>query len=461
MTSGSVKRKTIMNKKSLFAVGALVVSTAIAVAVNTANAADPAAGSADKQLQIYPKNLARQQLGTNLFVFNPTSQSYVPTEAAAAWLDDDVATSWPPAPGKSYYLLSFSQAQLITNFSLSTKAGSNGTVTIYASDDLAPPAAKSWTPIVKDISVEAINNKTMDKPFSRMTKYLLIETNIADPSPWYSLYVYGESPSTAYHIEKREKSIDTTPIFGQFVNNGTMFNLSSLYANASVVYSNTSTDPVELQKALDDNAETSITIAPSKTDSGLVVRFAQAQQIQRISVMADPAAKGKLDFFLVNSLPGGSSAPATPTAANDAQFMKVANTIAPTTPAPANGPVQLDGLTPNTTMVLDGSGHNSIDFPAVTCSYMIVRWTPETAGQNLSIAEINSFGDYSLNDYQLISDAPASVAEGPGDAADASKDGDYSKDKQAPPPVAEGPGKDPFVPGGLGFPPNLTHLISP
>ena len=46
---------------------------------------------ATKQLQVYPKNLARQHLGANLFVFNAKNQAYVPTEAAAAWLDDDAA----------------------------------------------------------------------------------------------------------------------------------------------------------------------------------------------------------------------------------------------------------------------------------------------------------------------------------------------------------------------------------
>jgi hypothetical protein len=87
---------------------------------------------------------------------------------------------------------------------------------------------------------------------------------------------------------------------------------------------------------------------------------------------------------------------------------------------------------------------------------MIVRWTPEAAGQNISLSEINSFGDYSLGDYTLVSDLPA-VAEAP----DMSKEGDF-KGKQAPPPVGELlPGKDPFVPGGLGFPPNLTNHLSP
>jgi len=111
-------------------------------------------------------------------------------------------------------------------------------------------------------------------------------------------------------------------------------------------------------------------------------------------------------------------------------------------------------------LVLDGStGRGSIDFPPVMASNMIVRWTPETAGQNLKINEINSFGDLSLNDFQLVSDLPA-VGEQP--AADMSKDEKDSKDKQGPDPVGELlPGKSPFLPAGIGFDPNLPTPLSP
>src|SRR5688572_9638461 len=43
-------------------------------------------------LQSVPKNLARQHYGSNLFVFDTNTQRYVATEAAAAWLDDDLST---------------------------------------------------------------------------------------------------------------------------------------------------------------------------------------------------------------------------------------------------------------------------------------------------------------------------------------------------------------------------------
>jgi hypothetical protein len=244
------------------------------------------------------------------------------------------------------------------------------------------------------------------------------------------------------------------------VNNQTVFNLSSLYANGLVVYSNANEGTVAMQKSIDDNPESGITIAPSQNESGLVIQYGDARQIQRLSVFADPAAKGRLDFFLVDN---ASTVPAPVTSnTQESQYIKASN---PQTVAPAaadtttSGPVSLDKMTPTVTLVLDGSnGRGSIDFPAVTASKMIVRWTPQTAGESVAIREINSFGDFSLNDYELVPD-PSAVAEQLGDV---SKDGKDFKDKQGPDPVGELlPGKNPFMPAGLGFPPNLTRVVSP
>src|SRR5688572_25785042 len=113
--------------------------------VSAATAVAAVAADADTaQLQSFPKNLARQHLGANLFQYSPTTQAYTPTQAAAAWLDDDISTGWAMLSGKQYYLIAFPEAELISNFSLSARPAS-GTVSLYAGDEPAPPGAKSWT----------------------------------------------------------------------------------------------------------------------------------------------------------------------------------------------------------------------------------------------------------------------------------------------------------------------------
>ncbi len=72
--------------------------------------------------QIFPKNLARQHLGTNLVQWDAAKKVFTPTQAAAAWLDDDVTTGWPLMAEKQYYLITLQRAELLTNFARSPRA---------------------------------------------------------------------------------------------------------------------------------------------------------------------------------------------------------------------------------------------------------------------------------------------------------------------------------------------------
>jgi hypothetical protein len=102
-------------------------------------------------------------------------------------------------------------------------------------------------------------------------------------------------------------------------------------------------------------------------------------------------------------------------------------------------------------ITFDGSNPRaSIDFTPTSGTELVARWTPDTAGQALNLREIDSFGDVTLNDYDL---APAAVAEGPSETSGKEELGDG---KQALPPVGEElPNKTAFVPGVPVFPPNI------
>ena len=139
--------------------------------------------------------------------------------------------------GTQHYLLALSEPEMVTNFSVSTRPTA-GTFTLYVGDEPAPPSAKSWTAVARDIPLESINEKKLARPFGRLAKYVLIETNIADPGPMFSLYVYGSKPAVSYDLRQRAQAIDTAAIFGQHVNNQTTFNRSGLYARGRVDYAN-------------------------------------------------------------------------------------------------------------------------------------------------------------------------------------------------------------------------------
>jgi hypothetical protein len=391
---------------------------------------------ANKQLQIYPKNLARQHLGSNLFIFNNANQSFVPTEAAAAWLDDDVTTGWPMLAGKQHYMLSLPEPQLLTNVSLSTRPA-DGMVTIYAGDEPAAPGAKSWTVVAKDVPIDSINQRRLAKPFSRFAKYLLIETDVAEPGPVFSLYVFGDRPAVNYNVQSREQEIDTRSIFGPYVNNQTAFNTAGLYSQSRVTYSNSPEGFLSWQKAVDDNPESSLTLAPSTDQAGAVVSYGTARAVSRVAVLTDAPAKGRLDFFVASTADSAAAAP-------------------------------LEGLEPVASITLDGSNaRSSADFTPATGEQLLVRWTPDNAGDALTLRELNTFNSLSLANTEL-SVRPEVIAEV--GRADYSKDGKSFKDFKEP--VAAGPEEDlapvadfnqksPYLPGALGFPPIITGAPEP
>ena len=409
-------------KTMSFALLASAVCATFAVAVDN----DPAA----RQYQVYPKNLARQHVGSNLFVFNTTSQTYVPTEASAAWLDDDVTTGWPVLAGKQHYLLALAEPELVSNFSVSARP-SDGTISIFAGDEPAAPGARSWAPLAQSVAFNSVNEKKFEKPFTRFAKYILIETDLANPGPLYSLYVYGEKPATIYTTREREQPIDARAIFGQYVNNQTTFNSNGLYGHSTITYANSPDGSTAWQKAIDDNPESAVALAGSTNEPSAVISYGAPQSLSRVSVLTDGTSKGKLEFFAIND------------------------------PSEAAGTPSLDGQTPIASLVLDGSStRSSLDFPSVNATKLAVRWSPIVPNETLSLRELGSYGSSSLDNYEvgLKNEAIAAYDASGADAgyfADG-KDMKDPKDPKDPAEVAAGPPGGPYLPGALGFPPNFS-----
>jgi hypothetical protein len=407
-----------MNKTLL----ASFLSVAAVAAATAADEVDPA------QLQSFPKNLARQHLGANLYQYSPTTQAYTPSQASAAWLDDDITTGWAPLSGKQYYLLAFPEAELVSNFELSGRAA-NGTISLYASDEPAPPTAKSWSLLAKDIPYASVNEKRLAKSFARAAKYLLIETDLADPAPIYSLNVYGNRPAVAYEIRNREQPIDAKAIFGPYTNEATAFNVTGLYAKSYVKPQEGQGSFADVQKAIDDNPETSVTIGGAQP-AVLEVHSADAKPISRIAMEVNPGAKGRFDFFL-----SGDTAPT-------------------------------DTSKPTASLVLDGtSSRASVDFPATAANVVTARWTPANGSDAVKVQELNAFGDKTLA-VNTVATGPDLVAErdeagnriARAHSGRGGKDGKDAKDaKEAANPEGIGAlDQGPYLPGALGFPPTPT-----
>jgi hypothetical protein len=378
------------------------------------------------QYQVFPKNLARQHLGTNLVQWDAAKKVYTPTQAAAAWLDDDVTTGWPLMAEKQYYLVTLQHAELLTNFSLSTRP-STGTISLYAADTAAAPGDKGWTPLLKDTPLDTVNQK-LSRDFSKVAKYVLIETSVPDPGPVYSVYLYSHKPAVSYQVTRRERAINSRDVFGPYENESTAVNSAGLYAHTTVA-SGDGTDAVTLQRAIDDNPATSITVTPGKPT---VVRYDQPRMVSRVALLGDANAKGKVDIYM------------------------------------AGRETSIEGAAPTMTMVLDGtSPRASVDFPATQASEVRMVWTPANGTDPLVVREINTFGDTTLSSYAVNATPGTSAAvvdrdtssseEGSSRTARNGRDGKETLDPKDPKgdPAGIGSIDKPFLPGALGFPPTF------
>lgn len=437
-----------MNRSMLAPI--VILASSIA-AVAAAAEADPA----EKQLQVYPKNIARHHIGANIFLFNPTSQSYTPTEAAAAWLDDDVNSGWAPVAGKQHYMLALPEPEVINNFALSS-LGTKGTVTIYAGDEPSAPGAKSWQPVVRDIPIESIDGKKLAKPFNRLAKYILLETDITEAAPIHSLYMYGERPAVSFQLVKRDQPIDTKAIFGPYTNDLAAISTSGLYSGGRVAFSTESGNYTAWQKVIDDNPETGVGLITGGDQAAMVLKFHDSYPVNRLSVLAGNKSKGKLEVFVVPSLPDAAVAAApAPTEGVQPVASKKKSTA-------VSQPVPLTGLTPAATFNFDGSNvRQSQDLTGAQGNALLFRWTPEFAGESLVLSELNAFGGLSLTDYALAL-SPEAIAEL---AKDRSKDGKAfvdGKGGKAPlEPVGElFPRQTPYLPPALGFPPPIPPTFT-
>lgn len=427
----------------------ILVSTIAAIAA--AAESDPA----EQQLQVYPKNIARHHVGANLFLFDATSQSYMATEVAAAWLDDDINTGSAPVAGKQYYLLALPEPEVINNLALSTQ-GLKGKLMVYAGDEPSIPGAKSWQPIARDITIESIDGKKLAKPFNRLAKYVLLETDIVEAAPVHSLYLYGERPAVSFQLAKREQPIDTKAVFGPYINNLGAISTSGLYAGGRVAFSTEAGNYTAWQKAVDDNPESGVSLITSGDQAGMVLNFHDSRPVTRLSILAGNPSKGKLEVFVVPALPDAAvaAAPAPADGVQPVANKKQSSAIAQ--------PVELTGLTPAATFNFDGSNlRQSQDLTNVQGTALLLRWTPEFSGEAFVVKELNAFSDLSLADYALAL-SPDAIAEL---ASDRSKDGKAfvdGKDGKAPlEPVGElFPRKTPYLPPALGFPPPIPPTFT-
>ena len=202
---------------------------------------------------------------------------------------------------------------------------------------------------------------------------------------------------------------------------------------ARALYVSSGPDIKLASQMIDDQAATSFVFSPTDNSPVAVIDLGKVATVRRLSAVYSPRATA-IDFYVLPTLPGADSAS---TLKLDQKTLANLKSVA--------------------SAIDDGTqGRASVDFPATSGRYVMVRWSPASHSDTaFTVAEVSAFSPTRGN--LLASNRDFSSAQTTSDSKDVadSKDVSDSKDipEEAPPqPPAEGP------PPSLPNPPPFTFI---
>jgi hypothetical protein len=202
---------------------------------------------------------------------------------------------------------------------------------------------------------------------------------------------------------------------------------------ARALYVSSGADLSLANKMIDDQAATSFVFSPTDNSPVAVIDLGKVATVRRLSAVYSPRATA-IDFYVLSTLPGVGGVDSLKLDEKTFAHLKsVASAID-------------DGT----------QGRASVDFPATSGRYVMVRWSPAShADTAFTVAEVSAFSPSRGN--LLASNRDFSSAQTTADSKDVADSKDLSDNKdipeEAPPqPPAEGP------PPSLPNPPPFTFI---
>jgi hypothetical protein len=204
---------------------------------------------------------------------------------------------------------------------------------------------------------------------------------------------------------------------------------------ARALYVSSGADLSLANKMIDDQAATSFVFSPADNAPIAVIDLGKVATVRRLSAVYSPRATA-IDFYVLPTLPGSEG--------NNANSLKLdEKTFA--------------NLKSVASAIDDGSqGRASVDIPATSGRYVMVRWSPAShADTGFTVAEVSAFSPSRGN--LLASNRDFSSAQTTADSKDVADSKDISDNKDVPEdvppqPPAEGP------PPSLPNPPPFTFI---
>lgn len=204
---------------------------------------------------------------------------------------------------------------------------------------------------------------------------------------------------------------------------------------ARTLYVSSGTDLMQANNMIDDQAATSFGFSAQDNSPIAVIDLGKVATVRRLSALYSPRA-GAVDFYLLQTLPGATSGNDS-LKFNDRTFAK---------------------MKPVGSAIDDGTlGRASVDFPATTGRYVLLRWSPAShADTAFTVAEVSAVGPSSGN--LIAANRDFSGEETTADSKDVADSKDIADNKDIPEdaPPAEPPAEGP--PPSLPNPPPFTFI---
>lgn len=353
-----------------------------------------------EQTPSYPENLARYHAGA-LIEATPRSHPIAHLQissnaedrnaAEAALLCDDPTVGYALPPGKSTILVSLSKIENVGRISF-LNTGARGGVTIATSSAKLSADSPQW----RSVAEQALSSNTVEANIGGgEAKYVRLNFDVTEPGRIAAFGIYA-TPQVSDFTAPRMRKLplpDKSDSFALI-----SYNLTDIHAKARALYVSSGADLRQANNMIDDQTSSTFSFATEDGMPTAVVDLGKPSTLRRLSAIYSPQA-GKMEFYLLSSLPGAtaSSGSVPPQSAPETTTFDEA---------------ALSGLKVVGSVEDDGTrGRASVDFPATSARYVMVRWTPAAPQATpFALAEVAAFGGAGQNNTLFVSSAQASSA---------------------------------------------------
>ena len=316
------------------------------------------------QTPTYPENLARHHLGAQVQILSATAAKTSDDKVSALLTGDPAATFALPA-GTTTLLVALSQIENVGSISFLNE-GAKGSVTVATSNAKLPADSPQWhQALQQELSAEGIDAKVGPSE----AKYVRLTFNVTQPGKIAGFGVYSTPQVSDFTRTRSSKTAadDKTGSFGLIA-----YNHSDIHAKARALYVSSGSDVKQANNMIDDQPATSYSFAAEDGTPTTVIDLGAARNVRRLSA-AYSARPGKMDFYVMQSLPKAGGAAPQALTIDDAT---------------------LGSMSPVGSFEDDGSqGRAAVNFPEVTGRYVMLRWTPAAqADTSFTLAEVAALG---------------------------------------------------------------------